>query len=68
MTLTFRDGEDVEIIKHECVSHVQKRMGTAPQKLKKSCIEEKNGHLVKFTDSAITAHNVLWGCHPKQQR
>ena len=38
-------GEDVEIIKHECVGHVQKRMGMALRKLKKSGIEEKTAIL-----------------------
>ena len=28
-------GEDVTLIKHECVGHVQKRLGTALRKLKK---------------------------------
>ena len=41
-------GEDVEIIKHECVGHVQKKMGTTLRKLKKSGIEVENGQLVKF--------------------
>ena len=57
--------EDVEIVKHECVGQVQKRMGTALQKLKKSGIEDKNGHLVKFkgslTDNVITALNIYYG-------
>ena len=55
-------GEDVEIIKHECVGYVQKRMGTALRKLKNSGIEDENGQLVKFkerlTDNVITALNV----------
>ena len=55
-------GEDVEIIKHECVGHIQKRMWMALQKLKKSGIKDENGQLVKFkgrlTDNVITALNV----------
>ena len=51
-------GEDVEIIKLECVGHVQKRMVTALRKLK-SGIEDENGQLMKFkcrlTDNVITA-------------
>ena len=58
-------GEDVEIIKHECVGHVLKRMGTALRKLKQSGIEDKNGQLVKFkgrpTDNVITALNYYGG-------
>ena len=58
-------GEDVEIIKHECVGHIQKRMGTALRKLKKSGIVDENGQLVKFkcrlTNNAITALNVYYG-------
>ena len=58
-------GEDVEIIKPECVGHVQKRMGTALRKLKKSGIEDENGQLVKFkgrlTDNGVTALNVYYG-------
>ena len=38
-------GEDVEIIIHECVGHVQKKNGTALWKLKKSGIEDENGNL-----------------------
>ena len=58
-------GEDVEIINHECVGHIQKRMGTALQKLKKSGIAHENSQLVKFKgrlkNNAITALNVYYG-------
>ena len=58
-------GEEVELIKHQYVGHVQKRMGTALRKLKKSGIEDETGQLVKFkgrlTDNAITALNVYYG-------
>ena len=57
-------GEDVEIT-HECFGHVQKRMGTALRKLKKSSTEDEKGQLVKFkgklTDNVITAINVDYG-------
>ena len=58
-------GDDVEIIEHEFVGHVQKSMGTALRKLKKSGIEDENSQLVKFkgrlTDNVITALNVYYG-------
>ena len=41
-------GKDVEIIKHECVGHVQKRMVMVLLKLKKSGIEDENDQLVRF--------------------
>ena len=58
-------GNDVEIIKHECVGHVQKRMGTALRNLKKSGVQDENGKLVKFkgrlTNDSISALNVYYG-------
>ncbi len=57
-------GEDVKI-KLEWVGHVQKRIGRALWNLKKLCIEDENGQLVKFKgrlpDNVITAHGVPSG-------
>jgi hypothetical protein len=48
-------GAGIEIVKHECVGHVQKRLGSALRKLKKTGAID--GHPVKFkgkfTDKSI---------------
>lgn len=60
-------GSDVELIKHECVGHVQKRMYYALTTLKKSAVFDDNGKRVKFggigrlTDGSIKAINVYYG-------
>ena len=58
-------GPNVELIKHECVSHIQKRMGTALKKLKKSGAVDEHGRVVKFkgklTDKTIKQLNVYYG-------
>lgn len=41
-------GDGVELIKHECVGHVQKRLGTALRKLKKQGAIDDDGRPVKF--------------------
>ena len=64
-------GHDVTIVKHECIGHVQKRLGTALRKLKKSGAVDDNGHPVKFKgrlpDDGIKALDVYYGgaIHPK---
>ena len=58
-------GPNVTIIKHECVGHVQKRLGTALRNLKKSGALGDDGRPVKFkgrlTNDAIKALNVYYG-------
>ena len=58
---------EIEIIKHECVGHVQKRLGTQLRTLKKSGKKDKNGKAVRFggrgrlTDKSIDALQVFYG-------
>ena len=58
-------GPDVTLTKHECVGYVQKRLGTALRKLKKSGVVDEDGKVVKFkgrlTDKAIDSLNVYYG-------
>ena len=41
-------GEDMGLIKHECIGHVQKRMYYALTTLKKSAVFDDHGDRVKF--------------------
>lgn len=50
-------GPDVTIVKHECVGHIQKRLGTALRKLKKSGVVDDDGKVEKAIDSL----NVYYG-------
>ena len=56
---------DVTIVKRECIGHLQKRLGPALRKLKKSGAVDDDGHPVKFkgrlTDDGIKALNVYYG-------
>lgn len=59
-------GDGVKLIKHECVGHVQKRMGTALRNLKKSGVTDPDTSFpVKFrgklTNKPIQALNVYYG-------
>lgn len=58
-------GPNITIIKHECVGHVQKRLGSALRKLKKSGVVDEDSRVVKFkgrlTDKAIDTLNVYYG-------
>ena len=58
-------GEDVTLVKHECVGHVQKRLGTALRNLKKKGALDDSGMLVKFrgklTNGSIKKLNVYYG-------
>ena len=58
-------GPDVELIKHECVGHVQKRMGTALRNLKKSGVVDEEGRAVKFkgrlTNDSLKKLNIYYG-------
>ena len=58
---------EVEIEKHECVGHVQKRLGTQLRKLKKSQVKDKSGKSVRFgrkghlTEKIIDQLQVYYG-------
>ena len=62
---------DVEIVKHECVGHVQKRLGTQLRSLKKlgkkMGKKDKDGKAVRFggkdhlTDKVIDGLQVFYG-------
>ena len=58
---------DTVIEKHECVGHVQKRMGTQLRNLKKSQMKDKIGKPVRFggkgrlTDKVINQLQVFYG-------
>ena len=58
---------DLEIVKHDCVGHVQKRLGTQLRTLKKSGKRDREGKVVRFggkgrlTDSVIDAFQVYYG-------
>ena len=58
---------DLEIVKHECVGHVQKRLGTQLRTLKKSGKRDREEKVVRFggkgrlTDKVIDALQVYYG-------
>ena len=58
---------DLEIVKHECVGHVQKQLGTQLRTLKKSGKRDREGKVVRFggkgrlTDKVIDALQVYYG-------
>ena len=58
-------GQDVEIVKHECVGHVQKRMGAAFRKLRASKPTLSDGSPAKisgrFTAKTMDALQVYYG-------
>ena len=52
-------GEDVEIIKHECVGHVQKRLTTAINNLKKTVkVDDDGKKIVWGGQGGITKKNI----------
>ena len=57
-------GPNIEIVKQECVGHVQNRLGTALKKLKKQGAVDEKGLPVKFkerlTDDNIKALNIYY--------
>ena len=60
-------GDEIEVVKHECVGHVQKRMGTQLRTLKKSKTTDESRRPVKFggkgrlTDKIIDKHQLFYG-------
>ena len=58
---------EIEITKHECVGHIQKRLGTQLRTRKKSGKRDKDGKAVRFggkgrlTDKVIDALQVFYG-------
>jgi len=59
-------GDEIEIIKKECVGHVQKRMGTRLRECKKKNpgIGSKN----KLTAKLRQTEHLLWLSHSKKQQ
>ena len=67
-------GDQVKIVKHECVGHVQKRLSSRLRQLKKTRVVGVDGKVVKFggkgrlTGCNRSAGTVLWQCNPWQHQ